>query len=412
MPAYFDIDWGAPEDEADGCWSRSSATTTAGSSRRARSRSTATAGHSSSATRARPAGVAADPRRRPGRGRQAGRRRRAGRHRRPARSLPDAARRDPEASARRHRDKEVLGRRWPSCAPANQRSGRPSMPNWPSSTRTSTGSTGCWLRQNYRLAHWRTASEELDYRRFFNIDRPRSGLRMEDAAVFDDTHELVLGSRRRRHRRRPAGRPRRRAPRPRRLPRPAAASAHRAVGVVVEKILELGEALPPSGRWPARRVTTSSTGSTACSSTAATKQPFTRRVAAVHRRHRPRTPMSPTRPSSRSCRTSWPSRWTACPAAATRCANDIAAIATTPVASSGRACRELLAVVPRVPHLCRCRARRSAPPTEAVVAEAVRSAIERDRSDRSRAALVRSASCSCSSTTARPSTSSPCGSSR
>jgi (1->4)-alpha-D-glucan 1-alpha-D-glucosylmutase len=47
-------------------------------------------------------------------------------------------------------------------------------------------------RQHYRLAHWRTASEELDYRRFFNIDT-LVALRVEDEAVLADTHEVVLG---------------------------------------------------------------------------------------------------------------------------------------------------------------------------------------------------------------------------
>jgi (1->4)-alpha-D-glucan 1-alpha-D-glucosylmutase len=46
-------------------------------------------------------------------------------------------------------------------------------------------------RQNYRLAHWRTASEELDYRRFFNIDT-LIGVRVEDRDVFAATHSLVL----------------------------------------------------------------------------------------------------------------------------------------------------------------------------------------------------------------------------
>lgn len=46
-------------------------------------------------------------------------------------------------------------------------------------------------RQNYRIAHWRTASEELDYRRFFNIDT-LIGVRVEDAAVFEATHELIV----------------------------------------------------------------------------------------------------------------------------------------------------------------------------------------------------------------------------
>ncbi|MDQ1375622.1 MAG: (1-_4)-alpha-D-glucan 1-alpha-D-glucosylmutase [Actinomycetota bacterium] len=46
-------------------------------------------------------------------------------------------------------------------------------------------------RQNYRLAYWRTAQEELDYRRFFDI-ATLVGLRTEDELVFADTHALVL----------------------------------------------------------------------------------------------------------------------------------------------------------------------------------------------------------------------------
>ena len=46
-------------------------------------------------------------------------------------------------------------------------------------------------RQHYRLAHWRTAGEELDYRRFFNIES-LVALRCEDPVVFDETHRLVL----------------------------------------------------------------------------------------------------------------------------------------------------------------------------------------------------------------------------
>ncbi len=47
-------------------------------------------------------------------------------------------------------------------------------------------------RQNYRLAFWRTAGRELDYRRFFDI-HTLAALRAEDEAVFADTHELVAG---------------------------------------------------------------------------------------------------------------------------------------------------------------------------------------------------------------------------
>ena len=46
-------------------------------------------------------------------------------------------------------------------------------------------------RQHYRLAQWRTASEELDYRRFFDVTT-LAGLRVEEAAVFAEVHALAL----------------------------------------------------------------------------------------------------------------------------------------------------------------------------------------------------------------------------
>ncbi len=44
--------------------------------------------------------------------------------------------------------------------------------------------------QAYRLAHWRTASHEINYRRFFDVNG-LAGLRMEVPAVFDATHALI-----------------------------------------------------------------------------------------------------------------------------------------------------------------------------------------------------------------------------
>jgi (1->4)-alpha-D-glucan 1-alpha-D-glucosylmutase len=46
-------------------------------------------------------------------------------------------------------------------------------------------------RQFYRLAHWRVGDEELNYRRFFDIDT-LAGLRMEDDKVFAETHAVLL----------------------------------------------------------------------------------------------------------------------------------------------------------------------------------------------------------------------------
>lgn len=46
-------------------------------------------------------------------------------------------------------------------------------------------------RQHYRLAYWRVADEELNYRRFFDVGT-LVAVRVEDPEVFDATHRLVL----------------------------------------------------------------------------------------------------------------------------------------------------------------------------------------------------------------------------
>jgi (1->4)-alpha-D-glucan 1-alpha-D-glucosylmutase len=45
--------------------------------------------------------------------------------------------------------------------------------------------------QSYRLAFWRVAAEEINYRRFFDITE-LAAVRMEDPLVFEDTHRLLL----------------------------------------------------------------------------------------------------------------------------------------------------------------------------------------------------------------------------
>jgi (1->4)-alpha-D-glucan 1-alpha-D-glucosylmutase len=45
--------------------------------------------------------------------------------------------------------------------------------------------------QPYRLAHWRVAGEEINYRRFFDVNE-LAAIRMEDPAVFRETHRLIL----------------------------------------------------------------------------------------------------------------------------------------------------------------------------------------------------------------------------
>ncbi|HSU78628.1 MAG TPA: malto-oligosyltrehalose synthase, partial [Burkholderiales bacterium] len=46
-------------------------------------------------------------------------------------------------------------------------------------------------QQHYRLAYWRVASDEINYRRFFEIT-DLAGVRVEDRTVFEATHGLIL----------------------------------------------------------------------------------------------------------------------------------------------------------------------------------------------------------------------------
>jgi (1->4)-alpha-D-glucan 1-alpha-D-glucosylmutase len=46
--------------------------------------------------------------------------------------------------------------------------------------------------QSYRIADWRVAAEEINYRRFFNIN-DLAGLRMELPELFEKTHRLMFG---------------------------------------------------------------------------------------------------------------------------------------------------------------------------------------------------------------------------
>ena len=45
-------------------------------------------------------------------------------------------------------------------------------------------------RQHYKLGHWRLASSDINYRRFFDVNS-LAGLRVEDAATFEAAHRLV-----------------------------------------------------------------------------------------------------------------------------------------------------------------------------------------------------------------------------
>ncbi len=160
--------------------------------------------------------------------------------------LPHALLRDLDAVAERHRDKEVLRDRLAALCDARPELGRALDAEVEELNRDPDALDALLRRQNFRLAYWRTASEELDYRRFFNIET-LVGLRVEDERVFADTHRLILDlvaegavdGLRVDHvdgLRDPAGYLRR------------LAEASGGAYVVVEKILEEGEQLPAT--WP------------------------------------------------------------------------------------------------------------------------------------------------------------------
>ena len=105
--------------------------------------------------------------------------------------LPPATATDRESVRERHRDKEVLRARLaalceedPAVAAAVDARVQAVNGDW-------DALDALLDRQNYRLAYWRTAGRELDYRRFFDINT-LVGVRVEDPQVFDDTHALIL----------------------------------------------------------------------------------------------------------------------------------------------------------------------------------------------------------------------------
>lgn len=113
------------------------------------------------------------------------------------RNLPPHTERDPERIVERYREKEVVKRRlaalYGECpelrafidrnlAIFNGQRGEPA----------SFDLLDELLRQQvYRLSHWRVATEEINYRRFFDINE-LAAIRMENPAVFAETHRLIF----------------------------------------------------------------------------------------------------------------------------------------------------------------------------------------------------------------------------
>jgi (1->4)-alpha-D-glucan 1-alpha-D-glucosylmutase len=161
-------------------------------------------------------------------------------------NLPLSTATDPPSLIRRHRDKEVL-RRVLARLCWEHREIAQAIDREVGRINESPSELDALLeRQNYRLAYWRTAGQELDYRRFFDINTLVS-LRIEERRVFEDTHVVVLDWVRR------GVLDGLRVDHPDGLlnPKQYVERLHRHAPdgwIVVEKILEPGERLP--GDWP------------------------------------------------------------------------------------------------------------------------------------------------------------------
>jgi (1->4)-alpha-D-glucan 1-alpha-D-glucosylmutase len=112
-------------------------------------------------------------------------------------NLPPAGERDPDKVAERHREQEVARDRLArlvEASPAVRAHIDAAVAAWNGVTgdpRSFDRLHALLDAQCYRLAYWRTASDEINYRRFFDVN-DLAGIRMEDDAVFDATHALVL----------------------------------------------------------------------------------------------------------------------------------------------------------------------------------------------------------------------------
>lgn len=105
--------------------------------------------------------------------------------------LPLASDRERASVARRHRDMQILYNQLERLC-REQPSVEQAIDEVVAEINASPDELDVLLeRQNYRLAYWRTARDELDYRRFFDVNL-LVGLRVEDERVFRETHELVL----------------------------------------------------------------------------------------------------------------------------------------------------------------------------------------------------------------------------
>ena len=111
--------------------------------------------------------------------------------------LPPASELDPEKQAERHREKEIIKKRLGRLSRQSPEvaafiAGNVATFNGTKGNPASFDLLDGLLRdQVYRLSFWGVATEEINYRRFFDING-LAAIRMENQAVFDQTHQLLF----------------------------------------------------------------------------------------------------------------------------------------------------------------------------------------------------------------------------
>jgi (1->4)-alpha-D-glucan 1-alpha-D-glucosylmutase len=113
------------------------------------------------------------------------------------RHLPGREAQTPELRAERNREKEVIKRRLARLTTdspavlAHIRRAVTTLNGKAGNPRSFDRLDALLSAQPYRLAYWRVAAEEINYRRFFDINE-LAALRMEDPDVFERTHAFAF----------------------------------------------------------------------------------------------------------------------------------------------------------------------------------------------------------------------------
>src|SRR5262245_55433758 len=111
--------------------------------------------------------------------------------------LPPRTDLDPEKREERHRENEIIKRRIASlCQASAEVRSAIDLAVWEfngtvGNPRSFDLLDGLMDAQPYRLAFWRVAGEEINYRRFFDINE-LAAIRTETPEVFQATHQLIL----------------------------------------------------------------------------------------------------------------------------------------------------------------------------------------------------------------------------